>query len=179
MFRSSHNEAMNMSQDAVSTILAQYHRALPGLDLTALGLAKRAARLVAHLEQVGHLVLVDKGLDAGEFDVLSTLFRSGPPFTLTPTGLFRDLFISSSGMTKRLDKLETRGLIRRSPSPDDRRSLLVTLTLSGQDLAIDAVRAHARAFSKALRSGPGEASAIEEDLIRASADLAAVLARLL
>ena len=35
--------------------------------------------------------------------------------------------LTSSGTTKRLDKLEQAGLIRRDPDPQDRRGVLITL----------------------------------------------------
>ena len=74
------------------------------------------------------------GLKTGEFDVLATLVRSGPPYQLTPTELYRSTMMSSGGMTARLDKLEKAGLIERRPHPDDRRALTVCLTDRGLDL---------------------------------------------
>jgi DNA-binding MarR family transcriptional regulator len=41
------------------------------------------------------------------------------------------MMVSTGGMTKRLDRLEARGLIRRDPDPADRRGTLVTLTSAG------------------------------------------------
>lgn len=74
------------------------------------------------------------GLKTGEFDVLATLVRSGPPYKLTPTELYRTTMMSSGGMTARLDKLEKAGLIERTPHPDDRRALSVCLTPKGLTL---------------------------------------------
>lgn len=76
----------------------------------------------------------DIGLKTGEFDVLATLVRSGPPYKLTPTELYRTTMMSSGGMTARLDKLEKAGLIDRCPHPDDRRALSVCLSEKGLDL---------------------------------------------
>jgi len=42
--------------------------------------------------------------------------------------------LTSSGTTKRLDKLEEAGLIARSPDPADRRGTLITLTDAGREL---------------------------------------------
>ena len=50
------------------------------------------------------------GLQAGEFDVLATLRRSGAPYMLSPTQLYEAAMISSGGMTDRLDRLERAGL---------------------------------------------------------------------
>ncbi|MCK7614759.1 MarR family winged helix-turn-helix transcriptional regulator [Roseibium sediminicola] len=76
----------------------------------------------------------DIGLKTGEFDVLATLVRSGPPYKLTPTELYRSTMMSSGGMTARVDKLEKAGLVERCPHPDDRRALTVCLTGKGLDL---------------------------------------------
>ena len=46
--------------------------------------------------------------------------------------------LTSSGTTKRLDRLEQAGLVTRAPDPDDRRGTLITLTAAGHRL-IDAV----------------------------------------
>jgi DNA-binding MarR family transcriptional regulator len=46
--------------------------------------------------------------------------------------------LTSSGTTKRLDRLEQAGLIAREPDPDDRRGTLIGLTPAGREL-IDAV----------------------------------------
>ncbi|WP_286183547.1 MarR family winged helix-turn-helix transcriptional regulator [Labrenzia sp. R4_1] len=74
------------------------------------------------------------GLKLGEFDVLATLVRSGPPYKLTPTELYRTTMMSSGGMTARLDKLEKAGLVERCPHPEDRRALTVCVTDKGLSL---------------------------------------------
>ena len=71
------------------------------------------------------------GLKTGEFDVLATLVRSGPPYKLTPTELYRTTMMSSGGMTARIDKLEKADLVERCPHPDDRRALTVCVTQKG------------------------------------------------
>uniref|UniRef100_UPI003D0C74BB MarR family winged helix-turn-helix transcriptional regulator n=1 Tax=Roseibium sp. TaxID=1936156 RepID=UPI003D0C74BB len=62
----------------------------------------------------------DIGLKIGEFDVLATLVRTGPPYKLTPTELYRTTMMNSGGMTARLDKLEKAGYVERCPHPEDR-----------------------------------------------------------
>lgn len=73
-------------------------------------------------------------LDAGEYDVLAALRRSGPSYRLTPTELYRSMLVTSATMTERLDRLERRNLIRRLRAPRDRRSILVELTPQGRAL---------------------------------------------
>ena len=50
--------------------------------------------------------------------------------------------ITSSGTTKRLDRLEQAGLITRGPDPDDRRGTLITLTAAGRELVDGTTEAH-------------------------------------
>jgi DNA-binding MarR family transcriptional regulator len=82
------------------------------------------------------------GLQAGEFDVLATLRRSGAPFTLSPTQLYEAAMISSGGMTDRLDRLERAGLVIRRPDPKDRRGKLIVLTEPGKRLIDEALSRH-------------------------------------
>jgi len=65
-----------------------------------------------------------------EFVILYRL-RVAPSGTMTMTDLADGLAVSRSGMTHRVDKLESAGLLRRSASPRDERSRIVTLTDAG------------------------------------------------
>jgi DNA-binding MarR family transcriptional regulator len=82
------------------------------------------------------------GLQAGEFDVLATLRRSGAPYRLSPTQLYEAAMISSGGMTDRLDRLERAGLVVRRPDPKDRRGKLIVLTDPGKRLIDEAIGCH-------------------------------------
>ena len=82
------------------------------------------------------------GLQAGEFDVLATLRRSGSPYALTPTALYEATMVTSGAMTNRLDRLEKAGLILRGPHPNDRRGIVVQLTEKGLALIDEALTAH-------------------------------------
>ena len=84
----------------------------------------------------------DHNLHIGEADVLFTLYRAGVPHRLTPTELAELTLVTSGTMTNRVDKLEERGLVRRVPSPDDRRSLAVELTRKGMGLTDRLVTDH-------------------------------------
>jgi DNA-binding MarR family transcriptional regulator len=108
--------------------------------MAVLGRLNEAASLIAR-ERLAPL-FARFGLQPGEFDVLATLRRSGPPFALTPTALYEATMVTSGAMTNRLDRLEKAGLIARIPHPQDRRGLLVELTESGRGLIDRAVEAH-------------------------------------
>ena len=59
------------------------------------------------------------------------LRRAAAPYSLTPGTLLQELLVSSGTMTNRIVRLEKKGLVKRTPSPHDRRAVLVTLTGKG------------------------------------------------
>jgi DNA-binding MarR family transcriptional regulator len=125
-------------RDGVDLILEQWRRERPDLDHSPIGIVGRVSRLARELEQRLEPVYREHGLEPGWHDVLATLRRSGPPYRLRPTEFTSTLMLTSSGTTKRLDRLEQAGLITRGPDPEDRRGTLITLTAAGRKL-IDAV----------------------------------------
>src|SRR3954449_2978953 len=129
-------------RDAVDAILEQWRAERPDLDPTPIGIVGRVSRLARELEARLEPVYKAHGLEPGWHDVLATLRRSGPPFRLRPTDLTNASMLTSSGTTKRLDKLEQAGLIARSPDPEDRRGTLITLTDTGRELIDTLTVAH-------------------------------------
>ena len=124
-------------RDGVDAIIEQWRRERPDLDPSPIGVVGRVSRLARELEQRLEPVYREHGLEPGWHDVLATLRRTGPPYRLRPTDFTGALMLTSSGTTKRLDRLEQAGLIARAPDPDDRRGTLITLTAAGREL-IDA-----------------------------------------
>ena len=51
-------------------------------------------------------VFAEEGLGDGDFDVLVTLRRHGTPYELTPSELGASTMVTSSAVTKRIDRLE-------------------------------------------------------------------------
>ena len=129
-------------RDGVDQILEQWQRERPELDHSPIGIVGRVSRLAREIEARLEPVYREHGLEPGWHDVLATLRRSGPPFRLRPTDLTNASMLTSSGTTKRLDKLESAGLIARSPDPDDRRGTLITLTDAGRELIDTLTVAH-------------------------------------
>ena len=124
--------------DGVDLILEQWRRERPEVDSSPIAVVGRISRLARELEQRLEPVYREHGLEGGWHDVLATLRRSGPPYTLRPSELTGALMLTSSGTTKRLDRLEQAGLIARAPDPHDRRGTLIELTAAGHK-RIDAV----------------------------------------
>nr|WP_240982754.1 MarR family transcriptional regulator [Streptomyces sp. S3(2020)] len=55
-----------------------------------------------------------------------------------------DLTLTSSGTTRLIDRMEVAGLVRRVPSPGDRRVALVEPTEAGREVFVRAAAVHAR-----------------------------------
>jgi DNA-binding MarR family transcriptional regulator len=71
---------------------------------------------------------------------------------LSPTTIAERLLVTTASMTSLLDTLEGRGFITRSPDPDDRRKVLVTLTENGRHV-VDEFLPHVVALQTALMAG--------------------------
>jgi DNA-binding MarR family transcriptional regulator len=119
-------------RDEVDDLVAQWRTQRPDLDVEPLQVLSRVSRLARHLDIARRAAFASGGLELWEFDVLSALRRSGPPFQLTPGALLRATLVTSGTMTNRIDGLAAAGLVRREPDPRDRRGVLVTLTDRGQ-----------------------------------------------
>jgi DNA-binding MarR family transcriptional regulator len=129
-------------RDGVDRIVEQWRAERPELDHSPIGVIGRISRLARELEQRLETVYREHGLEQGWHDVLATLRRSGPSYTLRPTEFSGTLMLTSSGTTKRLDRLERAGLVERSPDPDDRRGTQITLTPKGHELIDRVTEAH-------------------------------------
>jgi DNA-binding MarR family transcriptional regulator len=129
-------------RDGVDLIIEQWRRERPDLDSSPIGVIGRISRLARELEQRLEPVYREHGLEPGWHDVLATLRRHGAPYRLRPTELTSASMLTSSGTTKRLDRLEHAGLIARAPDPDDRRGTLITLTPAGLELIDTLTAAH-------------------------------------
>jgi DNA-binding MarR family transcriptional regulator len=129
-------------RDGVDEIVDQWRRERPELDPSPIGVVGRISRLARELEQRLEPVYREHGLEPGWHDVLATLRRIGPPYRLRPSDFTGALMLTSSGTTKRLDRLEQAGLITREPDREDRRGTLITLTDAGRELIDAATEAH-------------------------------------
>lgn len=128
--------------DHVAHILEQWSAERPDLDVSPVGIIGRLHRLAARLTEELNVVYRRFGLGEGDFDVLVTLRRQGGDYSLTCSALAESTMVTSGGMTKRIDRLEAAGLVRRRPSATDGRSRPVQLTPAGHDLVNVAFEAH-------------------------------------
>ena len=121
-----------VAADDVDLIVEAWHRERPDLDVQPLAVLSRVTRLARHLDQARAEAFASHDLDGWEFDVLAALRRSGRPYALSPGQLTSQTMVTSGTMTNRIDRLEERGFVRRSPDPNDRRGVRVELTERGK-----------------------------------------------
>jgi DNA-binding MarR family transcriptional regulator len=137
--------------DVVDRLLEQWKTARPDLDPSPLEVVGRVIVLAQHLERSVESALERHKLTLGQFDILATLRRHGKKGGLTPTQLLESVVLSSGGMTARLDALSDAGLISRTPSPEDRRMVLIGLTAKGRRVIDQATQTR---FAEAAQSLP-------------------------
>lgn len=104
---------------------------LPGIDpaefAAFIGFLRLHTTLVRGLDaelQAAH------GLPLTAFEVMNWLAYA-PGHRMRMSALAGSVFLSLSGITRLVERLEREGLVRREPCPDDRRGFLATLTEAG------------------------------------------------
>lgn len=119
-------------EDEVDRLVEAWRAERPDLDVEPLHVLSRVSRLARHLDRARRAVFAAHGMESWEFDVLTALRRAGPPYELSPGRLLRATLVTSGTMTNRIDRLESAGLVRRGPDPQDKRGVLVRLTDAGR-----------------------------------------------
>ena len=127
---------------AIDRIVAQWGNERPDLDVSPMRVFGALAVANRLMEQRLDAVFLGHGLDSASFDVLATLLRSGPPYRRTAGQLQRSAMITSSAIAQRLNRLQGRGLVARTPNVDDARSTDVTLTDKGHEVISAALPDH-------------------------------------
>jgi DNA-binding MarR family transcriptional regulator len=120
-----------VDDDQVDSILGQWRRERPDVDVGGMSVIARVSRLERLISARLDEVFAAHGLESWEFDLLATLRRHGAPFELTPGQLLSSMMISTGAVTNRIDRLQQRGLVKRVKHPTDGRLVLVRLTARG------------------------------------------------
>ena len=89
------------------------------------------------------------GLPVGWMSVLIRLARS-PEQRLRMTELARDMTMSTSGLTRLVDRMEAGGVVRREACPEDRRGLHAVLTEEGRALLASTTPCHVADLERLL-----------------------------
>lgn len=120
--------------DSVEAVLEQWRRECPDLDFSPIGVVGRVMRLSRLWDKQIKDFLAGHGLEPGEFDILSTLRRSGEPYELTAGTFLKASLVTTGAITLRVDRMAAKGLVTRVPDATDRRSVKIRLTPQGLEL---------------------------------------------
>jgi DNA-binding MarR family transcriptional regulator len=107
----------------------------PDLDFASMSVSLKLTSVVRAVSYEIARQLEETGINLGEFDVLATLRRHGRGAKLTPKEIAAATFVTPSGLTSRLARLEKMGLITREADPSDGRGALIKITAAGKRLA--------------------------------------------
>ncbi|HEY0904132.1 MAG TPA: MarR family transcriptional regulator [Marmoricola sp.] len=131
-----------MTTDHVDRIISQWAKERPDLDASPAAVIGRLHRVANRLTEELVAGYAKFGLGEGEFDILATLRRSGPPYALTAGQLVAATMVTSGAISKRVDRCERQGWVVRTVSDTDARSRLISLTGAGRALIDEAYTAH-------------------------------------
>ena len=113
-------------RDRVDVARANWMELYPDIDTSHLEIFSRMRLIVHGLELSMDEVLARYSLTRADFNIISQLVRNRR--AMTPSEFAQGANISGAGVTKRLDRLESRGMITRRTNPQDGRGFLVELT---------------------------------------------------
>src|SRR5712672_1859834 len=110
--------------DTMTEVIGRWHGSWQDPEIAeSKALAYRVRRLAHRLETDLKRELAPHGIELWELELLACLLRAGT--------LLTQLQLTSGAITNRVRRLELNGWVTRDLDPDDRRSVLVTLTPAG------------------------------------------------
>ncbi len=128
-------EDIDRMDEYTSMVSEGWRRLFPELDLAPFDTGIRALRLGRLVEKAMDTAATERGLVVGgDYEVLGALRRAHPE-PLQPAALAQRTMITTSGMTGRLDRLESEGLVERRQNPSDRRAVDIHITPKGRRTA--------------------------------------------
>jgi DNA-binding MarR family transcriptional regulator len=116
----------------VERVREQWATARPDLPTDHLPLLTALQSAAAGVRAEANALLLQGGLNRGEFDLLCVLRRLDAAEGVTPAQLTASTLVSAAGTTKRLAALEQHDWITRTAAPRDRRKILIRLTPVGR-----------------------------------------------
>ncbi|MFG3054078.1 MarR family winged helix-turn-helix transcriptional regulator [Kitasatospora sp. NPDC048239] len=125
------DRAPGQPRDWTDGHVERWRPVLPHLDPDIEGAVTRMNKLTKHLGRVREQGVADYGLPKHEFDTLHVLAGRGGH--AVPSELRTDLNMAPASVTGRLEALERRGFVIRTPSTEDRRRVDVELTEAGRE----------------------------------------------
>ncbi|MGY6021933.1 MarR family winged helix-turn-helix transcriptional regulator [Streptomyces spinosirectus] len=151
--------------DVVDAIVGQWTEERPDLaaDLWPVELLARVQRLARVVDRSARASAAAHGVEHGEFDVLTTLQRSGPPYALTAGTFLKASMVTSGAITNRIDRMEAKGLVERVRDGGDRRTVRIRLTEHGHEVTRAAFAEHLADYARLL-------AGVDRDLVERTAE---------
>lgn len=134
-----------MSAIGAEEIAAAWQRELPGVPTSSIRVITPLWRAAKLLSDDRRRTLARLGIEDSTLDLLSTLRRSGPPYTLTTRELGERTLVTAGAISQRVARAEAEGLVARARSDRSRRAVAVTLTPRGHrtiEAAVTALLTH-------------------------------------
>jgi DNA-binding MarR family transcriptional regulator len=129
-------------EDVVDRVVREWAAELPDLPVAPIEVVTRVGRLRARFDDELAGLFARFDLSAADFAVIAALRRAGSPYRLPQSVLMTRLGLTSGTISVRLTRLVAKDVVERSPSPDDARGTLITLTGKGLRLFDDVAPAH-------------------------------------
>jgi DNA-binding MarR family transcriptional regulator len=129
--------------DSVDRLVASWRETRPDLDMSSVEVVARLGRVRDHVDERLATVFANFGLTTPAFAALVTLARlddDGPG--VSQRRLADELGLTPGTVSVRVDRLAEERLVTRTPDPELRRNVLITLTDRGRELFERAVPAH-------------------------------------
>jgi DNA-binding MarR family transcriptional regulator len=124
--------------DTMTEVIGRWHGSWQDPEMAeSKALAYRVRRLAHRLETDLKRELAPYGIELWELELLACLLRAEPDHRLSAGTLLTQLQLTSGAITNRVRRLELNGWVTRDLDPDDRRSVLVTLTPAGKKRALE------------------------------------------
>lgn len=118
--------------DSVSHVVDQWHRVLPGLDVSPIAILARIAKIRSIALRRQEEIFDDFDLSPADFVTIVTLRRRDRPFRLSQSELAEALDLTPGTVSVRVDRLLRLGLATRTRSDEDSRVHWVELTDLGE-----------------------------------------------
>jgi len=106
---------------------------LPGVTAQVEAARQRIVGIARLLERGLASIAARHALTLGDWEALSALQRSGPPYERSPKELAQALGVTSGTMTVRIERLAHAGLVEPGAARSDGRSRPVRLTTAGRE----------------------------------------------
>src|SRR5262249_6749505 len=127
-------------QDRVGAIEAVSRQERPDTDGSPIAILTRILLIGRHLTRAREQALAELGTETPTLDVLAALRGSRAPYGPRTTEIAAASPLTAGAITRRLDRLQARGLVSSERDRRDKRVVQISLTGNGRDL-IDGILA--------------------------------------